>query len=150
MYNSEGQHKDICQIIQQNWAEIGVNVELTNQEWAVFLNTRQQGDYEIARHGWVGDYIDPMTFLDLWTTDGGNNDAGFSNAEYDELIAAAKVETDSDKRNELLRQAEDILMDEMPILPIYYYTTVTAANENVKDVHISTLGKIYFKYAYKE
>ena len=150
MYNSEGQHKDICQIIQQNWAEIGVNVELTNQEWAVFLNTRQQGDYEIARHGWVGDYIDPMTFLDLWTTDGGNNDAGFSNAEYDELSAAAKVETDSDKRNELLRQAEDILMDEMPILPIYYYTTVTAANENVKDVHISTLGKIYFKYAYKE
>ena len=150
MYNSEGQHKDICQIIQQNWAEIGVNVELTNQEWAVFLNTRQQGDYEIARHGWVGDYIDPMTFLDLWTTDGGNNDAGFSNARYDELIAAAKVETDSDKRNELLRQAEDILMDEMPILPIYYYTTVTAANENVKDVHISTLGKIYFKYAYKE
>jgi len=150
MYNSEGQHKDICQIIQQNWAEIGVNVELTNQEWAVFLNTRQQGDYEIARHGWVGDYIDPMTFLDLWTTDGGNNDAGFSNAEYDELIAAAKVEKDSDKRNELLRQAEDILMDEMPILPIYYYTTVTAANENVKDVHISTLGKIYFKYAYKE
>ena len=150
MYNSEGQHKDICQIIQQNWAEIGVNVELTNQEWAVFLNTRQQGDYEIARHGWVGDYIDPMTFLDLWTTDGGNNDAGFSNAEYDELIAAAKVETDSDKRNELLRQAEDILMDEMPILPIYYYTTVTAANENVKDVHISTLGKISFKYAYKE
>ena len=150
MYNSEGQHKDICQIIQQNWAEIGVNVELTNQEWAVFLNTRQQGDYEIARHGWVGDYIDPMTFLDLWTTDGGNNDAGFSNARYDELIAAAKVETDSDKRNELLRQAEDILMDEMPILPIYYYTTVTAANENVKGVQISTLGKISFKHAYKE
>ena len=150
MYNSEGQHKDICQIIQQNWAEIGVNVELTNQEWAVFLNTRQQGDYEIARHGWSGDYIDPMTFLDLWTTNGGNNDAGFSNAEYDELIAAAKVETDSAKRLEMLRQAEDILMDEMPILPIYYYTTVTAANENVKGVRISTLGKISFKYAYKE
>ncbi len=150
MYNSEGAHKDICQIIQQNWEEIGVNVELTNQEWAVFLNTRQQGDYQIARHGWIGDYIDPMTFLDLWVTGGGNNDCGFSNARYDELIAAAKVETDSAKRLEMLREAEDILMDEMPILPIYYYTTVTAANENVKGVRISTLGKISFKYAYKE
>ena len=150
MYNSEGVHKDICQIIQQNWEEIGVNVELTNQEWAVFLNTRQQGDYQIARHGWIGDYIDPMTFLDLWVTGGGNNDCGFSNARYDELIAAAKVETDSAKRLEMLREAEDILMDEMPILPIYYYTTVTAANENVKGVRISTLGKISFKYAYKE
>ena len=150
MYNSEGSHKDICQIIQQNWEEIGVNVELTNQEWAVFLNTRQQGDYQIARHGWIGDYIDPMTFLDLWVTGGGNNDCGFSNARYDELIAAAKVETDSAKRLEMLREAEDILMDEMPILPIYYYTTVTAANENVKGVRISTLGKISFKYAYKE
>ena len=150
MYNSEGAHKDICQIIQQNWEEIGVNVELTNQEWAVFLNTRQQGDYQIARYGWIGDYIDPMTFLDLWVTGGGNNDCGFSNARYDELIAAAKVETDSAKRLEMLREAEDILMDEMPILPIYYYTTVTAANENVKGVRISTLGKISFKYAYKE
>ena len=150
MYNSEGQHKEIAQIIQQNWEKIGVNVELTNQEWAVFLNTRQQGDYQIARHGWTGDYIDPMTFLDLWVTGGGNNDTGFSNARYDELVAAAKVETDSAKRLEMLREAEDILMDEMPILPIYYYTTVTAANENVKGVQISTLGKISFKHAYKE
>lgn len=150
MYNSEGAHKDICQIIQENLAKIGINIELANQEWAVFLNTRQQGDYQIARHGWIGDYIDPMTFLDLWVTGGGNNDCGFSNARYDELIAAAKVETDSAKRLEMLREAEDILMDEMPILPIYYYTTVTAANENVKGVRVSTLGKISFKYAYKE
>ncbi len=150
MYNSEGAHKEIAQIIQQNWEKIGVNVELTNQEWAVFLNTRQQGDYEIARHGWIGDYIDPMTFLDLWVTGGGNNDTGFSNARYDELIAAAKVEKDSAKRFEMLREAEDILMDEMPILPIYYYTTVTAMNEKVKGVQISTLGKISFKHAYKE
>ena len=150
MYNSEGSHKDICQIIQQNWEKIGINVELTNQEWAVFLNSRQQGDYQIARHGWIGDYVDPMTFLDLWVTNGGNNDCGFSNAKYDELIAAAKIETDSAKRLEMLRQAEDILMDEMPVLPIYYYTTVMAWNDNVKGVNISTLGKISFKYAYKE
>ena len=149
MYNSEGAHKDICQIIQQNWEEIGVNVELTNQEWAVFLNTRQQGDYQIARHGWIGDYIDPMTFLDLWVTGGGNNDCGFSNARYDELIAAAKVETDSAKRLEMLREAEDILMDEMPVIPVYFYTTVMAWNDDVEGVLVTALGKVYFKNAYK-
>ena len=62
------------------------------------------------------DYVDPMTFLDIWVTNGGNNDCGFSNAEYDELIAAAKVETDFAKRLEMLRKAEDILMDEMPVI----------------------------------
>ena len=150
MYNTEGSHSDICQIIQQNWAEIGVEVELSNQEWAVFLNTRQNGGYEIARHGWIGDYVDPMTFLDMWVTGGGNNDAGFSNAEYDKLVAAAKVEKDLMKRSELMRQAEDILMDEMPALPIYYYTNVRAWQPEVKGIKISTLGDINFKGAYLE
>ena len=149
MYNSEGAHKDICQIIQQNWEEIGVNVELTNQEWAVFLNTRQQGGYEIARQGWIGDYSDPMTFLDMWVTGRGNNDCGFSNSEYDSLIAEAKVETDTKKREELLRQAEDILMDEMPVIPVYFYTTVMAWNDDVEGVLVTALGKVYFKNAYK-
>ena len=150
MYNSEGAHKDICQIIQENLAKIGINIELANQEWAVFLNTRQQGGYEIARQGWIGDYSDPMTFLDLFVTGGGNNDSGYSNPEYDALIAAAKVETDPDKRKEQLREAEDILMDDMPILPIYYYTTVMGWNENVKGIQVSVLGTVYLQGAYKE
>ncbi|WP_302537662.1 peptide ABC transporter substrate-binding protein [Clostridium saudiense] len=150
MYNSEGAHKDICQILQENLAKIGINIELANQEWAVFLNTRQQGGYEIARQGWIGDYSDPMTFLDLFVTGGGNNDSGYSNPEYDALIAATKVETDPDKRKEQLREAEDILMDDMPILPIYYYTTVMGWNENVKGIQVSVLGTVYLQGAYKE
>ena len=150
MYNSEGAHKDICQIVQENLAKIGINIELANQEWAVFLNTRQQGGYEIARQGWIGDYSDPMTFLDLFVTGGGNNDSGYSNPEYDALIAAAKVETDPDKRKEQLREAEDILMDDMPILPIYYYTTVMGWNENVKGIQVSVLGTVYLQGAYKK
>ena len=150
MYNSEGAHKDICQILQENLAKIGINIELANQEWAVFLNTRQQGGYEIARQGWIGDYSDPMTFLDLFVTGGGNNDSGYSNPEYDALIAAAKVETDPDKRKEQLREAEDILMDDMPILPIYYYTTVMGWNENVKGIQVSVLGTVYLQGAYIE
>ena len=150
MYNSEGSHKDICQIIQQNLAEVGITVELTNQEWAVFLNTRQNGEYEFARHGWIGDYSDPMTFLDMWVTGGGNNDCGFSNAEYDNLINDAKVEIDLTKRTEMLRKAEDMLMDEMPIVPIYYYTTVMGWKENVKGIQVSVLGNVYLQGAYKE
>lgn len=149
MYNSEGQHKDICQIVQQNLAEIGINVELTNQEWAVFLSTRQNGEYQIARHGWIGDYSDPMTFLDMWVPDGGNNDSGFSNSEYNALIAEAKLETDIEKREELLRKAEDILIEEAPIIPVYFYTTVMAWNEDVEDILVTSLGKVYFKNAYK-
>ena len=149
MYNSEGQHKDVCQIVQQNLAEVGINVELVNQEWAVFLDTRQNGEYQIARHGWIGDYSDPMTFLDMWITDGGNNDSGFSNSEYDALIAEAKIETDLERREELLRKAEDILMEEAPIMPVYFYTTVMAWNNDVEGILVTALGKVYFKDAYK-
>ena len=150
LYNTEGSHADVCQIVQQNLKEIGIEVELSNQEWAVFLNTRQQGGYEVSRHGWIGDYVDPMTFLDMWVSTGGNNDCGFNSAEYDKLIADAKVESDAAKRTELMRQAEDILMDEMPTLPIYYYTNVRGWQPEVKGLVISTLGKISFKGAYIE
>lgn len=150
MYNTEGAHKDVAQLIQQDWAKLGVKVELANQEWKVFLNSRQNGEYELARHGWIGDYYDPMTFLDMWVTDGGNNDAGFSSEEYDKLINGAKVETDATKRMDMLREAEDILMDEMPVIPLYYYTQAKGINENVEGVTVSPLGKINFKNAYLE
>ena len=150
MYNTEGSHKLVAQAIQQDWAKIGVNVELANQEWKVFLNTRQEGQYEIARHGWSGDYVDPMTFLDLWVTGGGNNDAGYSNAKYDALVNQAKTEGDQAKRWELMRQAEDILMEDMPIVPIYYYTKVKGAKPEVKGVRVSTLGHVFFDKAYIE
>ena len=148
IYNSEGDHKSIAQAIQQDWAEIGVTVELRNEEWAVFLNTRQEGNYQIARHGWIGDYVDPMTFLDMWVTNGGNNDAGYSNAEYDTLIAQAKVEADASKRWELMKKAEDILMKDMPVIPIYYYTSVKAKNSDVAGVKVSALGHVYLQEAY--
>lgn len=150
MFNTEGAHKDVAQVIQQDWARIGVKAELTNQEWKVFLNTRQEGGYEIARHGWSGDYVDPMTFLDLWLTGGGNNDAGYSNPKYDELVNAAKAEQDPDKRWDLMHQAEAIIMEDMPIIPLYYYTKVKAAKPEVKGVRVSTLGHTLFNEAYIE
>ena len=150
MFNTEGDHKLVAQAIQQDWAKIGVNVNLENQEWKVFLSTRQQGGYQIARHGWGGDYVDPMTFLDLWVTGGGNNDAGYSNPKYDELVNAAKVEADVNKRWDMLKEAEDILMEDMPIIPLYYYTKPKAMKPEVKGVRVSLLGHVFFDKAYIE
>ncbi|MGL4849394.1 MAG: peptide ABC transporter substrate-binding protein, partial [Clostridium sp.] len=151
MYNSEGAHKQVMEVVEQNWKEIGVNVKLTNQEWAVFLNTRNNGGYQISRHGWSADYVDPMTFLDMWVSgkDGdqsswGNNDAHFANKEYDELIGKAKKESDPAKRFEYMAKAEQILLDEMPVIPIYDYTKTYGINSNIKGVHASVLGQIYF------
>ncbi|MPQ44677.1 peptide ABC transporter substrate-binding protein [Clostridium tarantellae] len=147
MYNTEGAHGDVAQAVQAMWKEIGVNVELQNQEWKVFLDTRNNLNYQIARHGWVGDYVDPMTFLDMWTTGNGNNDSGYSSAEYDKSIEDAKKEVDTNKRKELLNKAEDILMSDMPIIPLYYYTQPKGIQPYVKGVEVSQLGKISFKNA---
>ncbi len=149
-YNTDEGNKAIAEAIQQMWAKIGVKVKLTNQEWAVFQDARKNGNYQIARHGWVGDYLDPMTFLDMWMTGLGNNDPKFANKDYDELIRKAMKETDVAKRKEALRQAEDILMDEMPIIPIYYYTQVKAVDSKVKGFVVSPLGQVYYDKAYLE
>ena len=86
--------------------QLGVTVTLNNQEWAVFLQTRKDGDYSIARNGWIADYNDPMSFLDMWLTKdpktgrGGNNDAQYANAEYDALIDQAKASKGSCRAHE--------------------------------------------------
>lgn len=150
-YNTASNHQMIAQAIQDMWkTNLGINVELKNEEWAVFQNTRNNFQYEICRHGWIGDYNDPMTFLDMWVTGSGQNNAGYSNAEYDSLIDQAKAEQDGTKRTELLRQAEDILMEDMPIIPIYYYTNIVCANDNVKGYVKSPLGAMLFRKAYVE
>ncbi|MGL4569770.1 MAG: peptide ABC transporter substrate-binding protein [Clostridium sp.] len=146
-YNTDEGNKAIAESIQQMWSKIGVNVKLVNQEWAVFQDSRKNGQYEIARHGWIGDYLDPMTFLDMWMTGLGNNDPKFANKDYDELIRTAMKETDVAKRKEALRKAEDILMDEMPIIPIYYYTDVKAVDKSVKGMVVSPLGQVYYDKA---
>ena len=137
------------QAIADMWKKnLGINVSLSQQEWKVFQTTRTQKQYQIARHGWSGDYVDPMTFLEMWTSTSALNDAGFSNAEYDSVISDAISELDTKKREELLHKAEDILMDEMPIMPIYYYTKVKGIKPYVKGIKQSQIGFVYFDEAY--
>lgn len=145
LYNTSESHKAIAEAIQAMWKQnLGVNVELLNQEWKVYLKSQSTLDYQVSRSGWIGDYIDPNTFLDMFVTDGGNNQTGWSNKQYDDLIAKAAQTTDKAERMKLFQQAEKILvLDEMPIAPIYYYTNnnlvkpyVKGMTWNLQDIHL--------------
>ena len=106
-------------------AELGVNIQLSKQEWATYLNTQSALNYDMSRSSWVGDYKDPNTFLDMFMSGGGNNNTGWTNAKYDEFIRQAAKETDQAKRFELFRQAETLLVrDECPVLPLYTYVVI--------------------------
>ena len=96
---------------------------IRNNPWKTFLDSKDAGDFQVTRAGWIGDYNEASTMLDLKTTTHGQNDGKFSNAEYDRLMAESRSVTDEAKRTELYRQAEAILADEMPLAPIYQYVT---------------------------
>ena len=151
LYNTSEVHKSIAEAIQQMWKEnLGIDCELVNQEWKVYLDNRSKLQYDIARAGWIGDYPDPTTFLDMFVGNSGNNDTGWNNPQYNDLIAKAKNEKDNWLRMTLLHQAEEVLMDELPILPIYFYTRPLMIKPWLKDYISSLLGYTDFKWAYVE
>ena len=133
LYNTNEGHKKIAEAVQAMLKEnLGIEVQLENVEFQVKLDREKAGEYQMSRAGWVGDYVDPMTFMDLWVTDGAYNDADWSNKEYDQLIKTAKTSMDTETRMKAMHDAEKILMDEMPIVPIYFYTKPYVLKENVK------------------
>lgn len=133
LFNTSDNHRRIALALQQMIKKnLGVEVGLYNQEWKVYLNSEKKLDYDLSRAGWIGDYADPNTFLDLFVTDGGNNRTGWGNKEYDALIAQAGTERDHAKRLEIFHKAEALLMEEMPILPIYIYTNQYLASPKLK------------------
>lgn len=143
LFNTNEGHKQIAEALQQMWKQqLGIDVTLVNQEAKVYVATMAAGDYQIARYGWVGDYLDPSSFLDMMATTSGNNQTGWSNAEYDRLLVAASRESGSTRRAELMQQAETILLNELPIAPIYFYTrnylrvpSVKGWDANLLDIH---------------
>ncbi|MEG1879157.1 MAG: peptide ABC transporter substrate-binding protein [Pseudoflavonifractor sp.] len=151
LYNTSDNHKAIGEALQSQWKDgLGVQVTLKNQDWAVFLQTRKDGDYQIARNGWISDYNDPMAFLDMWVTGGGNNDAQYSNPDYDAAIKEAMSSSDPAVRMAAMHKAEDIIMSQDWALgPIYFYTQKYMLKDNVKGVTYSPLGFFYFMYATK-
>lgn len=143
LYNTHEGHKKIAEALQQMWKQnLGVEVTLFNQEWKVYLDTMRNQQYQLARQGWIGDYNDPNTFLDLLVSDNGNNRSGWGSKAYDALIDKAARENNHAKRLRYFQQAEDILLEELPVLPIYIYTRnylksrdVQGWINNVQDFH---------------
>tara|TARA_Y100000588_G_scaffold85153_1_gene90260 strand:- start:2173 stop:3663 length:1491 start_codon:yes stop_codon:yes gene_type:complete len=149
LYNSSEQHRRMAEVIQQMWKKnLGIEIELANEEWKVYLKTSQEMDYDISRAGWIGDYPDANTFLDMWLTDGGNNYTGFSLVEYDKLIADAANAPSVEARLALFQKAEGLLMEEMPILPIYFYTARYLINPRVREWHPTILNHHPYKHVY--
>jgi oligopeptide transport system substrate-binding protein len=144
LYNSDENHKLVAEAMQKQWkSNLGVDVELVNKEWKIYLQDIDNLNYEIARAGWIGDYNDPMTFLGMFETGNGNNDTGWSNEEYDALLQQARTEADAAKRVEILQAAEKILLEEGPVIPIYFYTNNVLVSRQIeglephnRDIHL--------------
>lgn len=149
LYNTSSNHKLIAEAIQNMWkTNLGIDIKLRNEEWAVYLESQKKINYNVSRSGWIGDYADAMTFMDMFVTKGGNNQTGWSNAEYDKQIKeVANKSGDQKVRIPAMHAAEKVLMDEMPIMPIYYYTLPWVIKDNVKGVFRSSLGPIDYKLA---
>ncbi|MFD1777380.1 peptide ABC transporter substrate-binding protein [Fredinandcohnia salidurans] len=147
-YNTSEGHKMIAEAVQEMWRKnLGVEITLENVEFQVKLDREKAGDYEISRAGWVGDYVDPMTFMDLWVTDGPYNDANWSNSEYDKFVNLAKTTMDQEERMKAMHDAEKILMDEMPIIPIYFYTKPFTVKPHVTGIYTPINSYPQFIYA---
>ncbi|WP_372368063.1 peptide ABC transporter substrate-binding protein [Candidatus Uabimicrobium sp. HlEnr_7] len=122
LYNTNEDNKKICLVIQNMWAKnLGLPVKIENNEWKTYIDRMKKINYDVIRRGWIADYNDAFNFMELFMKDGGNNNCGWSNAEHDELVTKTKTETDVKKRAELFRKAEKILLEESPVMPIYFY-----------------------------
>ena len=148
LYNTDEAHKKIAQAVQQMWKQtLGVDIQLENVDFNVKLAREKAHDFDISRAGWVGDYSDPMTMMDLFVTGGSFNDSGYSNPKYDELIKTAIQSPDQKVRMDSMKEAEKILMEDMPIVPLYFYTQPYFVNENVKGIYKPLLQYPVLTYA---
>ena len=152
LYNTLESHRKIAVAVQQMWKkELNINIELRNEDWKVYLNTEKKGDFFMTRGSWIGDYVDPKTFLELWISNGGNNRTRWSNPEYDRLILkAAPTASTQQERFALLQQAETILLSELPVIPIYTYATKHLVHPSVKGLTPNLLDAPLYKHIYIE
>jgi oligopeptide transport system substrate-binding protein len=133
LYNNHEGHKKIAEALQEMWKKnLGIDVTLFNQEWKVYLDMLQQRQFSLARQGWIADYDDPISFLDLFTSYSGNNRSGWKSAQYDALIDKTAKERDQKKRLTYFQEAEDLLMEELPFVPLYIYTRLYLKSPAVK------------------
>ena len=175
LYNTSEAHKAIGEYLQAALASVGIEMQLENQEWNTFLNTRKAGNFSIARNGWLADYNDPICFLDMWVSKSGNNDIQFGKGAhkdlaiysldltpygydtkvengtwaetYDVLISDIKGCTDNENRYAMMHIAEDMLMSTGCIVPLYFYTDIYRLDDSVQGYFSNPLGYKYFMYS---
>ena len=173
LYNTSESHKAIGEYVQSVLGSVGITVNLENQEWSTFLDTRHQGEYDLARNGWVADFNDPICFLDMWVSTSGNNDIGLGRGDhakaaiydldltaygyditvtdgtwaqtYDVLIETIKNCTDQTTRYALMHLAEDMLMQTGTVMPLYFYTDIYMLSDQVQGFYANPLGNKYFR-----
>ena len=151
LYNTSEQHHTVAQAIQQMWKKyLGIDVTLVNQEWKVYLSSKREQNFDVARMGWIGDYNDPNTFLDMWLKGGGNNNTGWFSAAYDSLIGVASKSADPQVRFSSFSSAEKILLEQLPVIPIYFYTNVFLKDPSVKGWYPNLLSIHNYKFVYLE
>lgn len=152
LYNTLADHQRIAEVIQQMWkTNLNIDVTLTNQEWRVYLDNTTELNYDIGRAGWIGDYVDPYNFLDLWITGGGNNRTGWGDPVYDELILRdAPSAATQEERFAILFEAESRLMEAMPFIPIYTYARQHLVNGSVQGMPPNIMDYVNYKYIWLE
>lgn len=147
LFNTHESHKVIAEAVQQMWKrDLNINVTLVNQDWKVYLDSQKSLNYQLSRSAWIGDYIDPSTFLEMLVTNGGNNNTGWSNKNYDALIKKANETKDPAARLEAFQEAEKILLEEAPVLPVYTYTRVYLMRPEVKGWYPNIQDRHAYKY----
>ena len=147
-FYSDDNVKKIAEAIAEMWqTNLGIQVEVTSSDWAVFYDAVQAGEYDVAAMGWSADYVNPMSFLPLLYTDDVSNNVFYSNKDYDAVVDQIKVEKDSTKFAELVMQADEIASNEYPVLPLYYKSNNYLLKDYVKGVYMTSSSNIYFKDA---
>ena len=145
--NDAGYHKAVAEYLQQAWKEIGVTLEVEIVEWSSFTPMRRNGEFEIARNGWVGDYSDPSNQLELLYSTNGNNDGKYSSAEFDAAIDLSRTTTDPEERSAALHEAEDIMMADAACCPLAYYNDFWLQSTKIEGSWHSAYGYWHFMYA---
>ena len=151
LFNTSENHRAVAEAVQEMWRrELGLEIRLANQELKVTHAARRAGDYQILRGDWIGDYLDPATFLDIFRGDSGNNYTGWAQPEYDAALFAAARTADPAARAELLQRAESILLEGVPFIPVYHYTHVFLLHPAVKGWHSNLLDHHPYKHVWLE
>lgn len=146
-YNTQESHKQIAETIQRMWKEnLGLTVELQNEEWQTFQARWDRRDFDVCRDVWQGDYLDPTTFLDIYQTENLNNHSGWLDPKYGGLLKQASTESDPAKRLQILAEAENYLIDQVPLIPIYFYTNSFMTKPFVKGYHVNLLDTHQMKF----